>query len=143
MAKSYLKPATMYRHLEPHVGDPLDFTQEELAEELSDVFWVEFPSADGFPTVFPGQPDYNEIARILQDYAKTLQPDADDELVRLGEEWLGLAMEADQTDSLGTNVACNSRMTEIEAALPPFYVACLGLGLEWALRRQLQEAIDA
>jgi hypothetical protein len=133
----------MYQHFQPLVGDVLEYTQAQLAEEIGGCFFVEFPSTDGFPTIFPGQPDYAEIARIMQDHAKTLQPDADDEFARLGEEWLALQIDADLTDERDTNAACDKRMAEIEAALPPMFVAGLALALEWALRRQLREAIDA
>jgi len=68
MAKSYFTPAKMFEHFEPLVGDVLDYTQEELAEELSEMFWVEFPSADGFPTAFPSQPDYTDITRQIKLY---------------------------------------------------------------------------
>ena len=129
MAKSYLRPATMYRHLEPHVGDPLDYTQEDLATELETMFWVEFPSADGFPTVFPGQPDYTEIARILQDYAALETGD-------LGIEWLSKMAEAAATEDPATAVACNKRLEEIEADLDPEYLHGLAVALDWALARE-------
>jgi len=192
MAKSYFTSKEMHDRFEPLIGDYDGYTQYELADELSDMFWVEFPSADGFPTTLPGQPDFEEIAGQIKVYragremtvSEAMQivlelarqnvleeTDGEDALEEakfkqfaalamlesgpsngddwtyeslqpLGEEWLALQMEADLTEEHETNAACDKRMTEIEAGLPPLYQAGLGLGLEWALRRQLQEAID-
>ena len=139
MAKSYFKPSYMYEHLAPHVGSVDDFTVEELAEELSEVFWAEFPSADGFPTIFPGQPDFKKIAQILKTYDEQAAIDA---MNSLGNQWLDLMLEHEQADEPGHANGLDKQLLEIEEQLPALYLDGLSQALTWVLRRQLQEAID-
>jgi hypothetical protein len=195
MAKSYFTPKEMHDKFEPLIGDFDGYTQYELADELSEVFWMEFPSAEFFPTTLPGQPDYEEIAGQIKVYragrSMTVseatcivldlasqnvigETDGEDPLEKakfkqlaalallesapcdgtfagnwtheilqpLGEQWLALMMEHDGADDSGHANGCDRLLTDIEIKLPTLYLAGLSLGLEWSLKRQLQEAID-